>query len=199
MSHCPSSQELQMLLAEQLRPARREAVEVHVETCTDCQESLARLCETAEGVLLPWFSALSPTPLVASEIAFVERLMENPPDPWKAAGDPAEERVQEPIRFPGRPTKKGPLGQLDGFAICKELGAGSFSVVFQALDELDRFVALKVLKPELAANGRERARFELEGRKAAAVKHDHIVTIHQVRHTSTVRGHSSRQLAGRLS
>ena len=183
MSHCQSLKKLQLLLVDQLSAARRKAVEAHVETCTDCQERLARLSEAGEEGQLPWFPASPPTPLLASELDFVQHLKENPPDPGKAAARPAEERAQEPIRFPGRPTKKGPLGQLDGFAICKELGAGSFSVVYQARDELDRFVALKILKPELAANGRERARFELEGRKAAAVKHDHIVTIHQVRHT----------------
>src|SRR5207245_775429 len=85
--------------------------------------------------------------------------------------------------FPGPLTEKGPLGQLGPFAIRKQLGAGRFGVVYQAYDELDRLVALKVLRPELAASCQERARFEREGRKAAAVKHDHIVTIHQVGHT----------------
>jgi WD40 repeat protein len=182
MSPCPSSEELLLLLADQLSAARREALEAHVETCAACQETLARLSDAEEGQTPP-FPASSSTPLPASELDFVQHLREHPPSTAEGASRPTDEGGQEPIRFPGRPTEKGPLGQLDGFAIRKELGSGSFSVVYQALDELDRFVALKVLKPELAASGSERARFELEGRKAAAVKHDHIVTIHQVRHT----------------
>jgi DNA-binding beta-propeller fold protein YncE len=72
---------------------------------------------------------------------------------------------------------------LDSFAIRKELGWGRFGVVYQAVDELGRLVAIKVLRPELAASAKERARFEREARQAAAVKHDHIITIYQVGHT----------------
>jgi WD40 repeat protein len=71
---------------------------------------------------------------------------------------------------------------LDSFAIRKELGRGRFAIVYQAIDELDRLVAVKVLKPELAASAKERARFEQEARKAAAVRHDHVITVYQVGH-----------------
>jgi serine/threonine-protein kinase len=54
-------------------------------------------------------------------------------------------------------------------------------MVFKAYDEkLDCPVALKVLKPELAASAGDRVRFEGEARKAAAVRHDHVVTVHRV-------------------
>ena len=57
-------------------------------------------------------------------------------------------------------------------------------MVFQAYDEeLRCTVALKVLKQELAASPTDRARFESEARKAAAIHHDHVVTIHRVGHT----------------
>src|SRR5207302_6331476 len=39
---------------------------------------------------------------------------------------------------------------------------------------------LKVLKPHLAASASDRARFQREARDAAAVRHDHVVTIHRV-------------------
>jgi hypothetical protein len=72
------------------------------------------------------------------------------------------------------------LGQLDSLHIRRQLGYGRYGVVYEALDELDRLVAVKVLKPGLAADPRERVRFEEEGRKAAAVRHDHIVTVYRV-------------------
>jgi WD40 repeat protein len=73
------------------------------------------------------------------------------------------------------------LGQLESYHIAAELGQGAFGLVFKAYDEqLDRFVALKVLRPELAASSRDRTRFEAEARKAAAVRHDHVVAIHRV-------------------
>jgi serine/threonine-protein kinase len=53
--------------------------------------------------------------------------------------------------------------------------------VFRALDErLSRIVAIKVLAPALAASTLARCRFEREARAAAAVCHEHVVTIHAV-------------------
>ena len=54
-------------------------------------------------------------------------------------------------------------------------------VVFQAEDpQLKRLVALKAMLPALAASAAARQRFLREAQAAAAVKHDHIVTIYQV-------------------
>ena len=54
-------------------------------------------------------------------------------------------------------------------------------VVFQAEDpQLQRIVALKAMLPALAASASASQRFLREARAAAAIKHDHIVTIHQV-------------------
>jgi serine/threonine protein kinase len=54
-------------------------------------------------------------------------------------------------------------------------------VVLKGFDEkLQRVVAIKVLAPELAASGTARQRFTHEARAAAAVSHEHVVTIHAV-------------------
>jgi len=54
-------------------------------------------------------------------------------------------------------------------------------LVFHAEDtHLLRPVALKVIRPELAASPEAAARFAREARSAAAIKHDHVVTIYQV-------------------
>ena len=120
-----------------------------------------------------------PAALPEADAAVVRRFEETPP-----SGEPATlsdlAAWPELISFPGPPTDKGPLGQLDGLHICRELGRGRYGVVFQAVDEMERLVAVKVLKPELAGDPRERLRFEEEARKAAAVRHDHIVTVHRV-------------------
>src|SRR5262249_719027 len=61
------------------------------------------------------------------------------------------------------------------------LGQGGMGLVFEAEDlHLRRRTALKVLLPDLAAQAKARARFLREARAAAALKHDHIVTIYQV-------------------
>ena len=54
-------------------------------------------------------------------------------------------------------------------------------LVLKALDpSLNRFVAIKVLAPELATSASARRRFAREGQAAAAICHDHVVAIHAV-------------------
>src|SRR6516164_6938377 len=177
MSPCPNREQLRQLFADQLNATDRATLEAHVEGCAACQDSLARLSD--EG------SAGTPPPPVAvpeSDADFVRRLGEQPPPGARAGPTGGEGSEPAPVPFPGPPTDKGPLGQLDSLHLRQELGRGRYGIVFQAVDELDRLVAVKVLKPELAADPGERARFEAEARKAAAVRHDHIVIVHQVGH-----------------
>ncbi len=73
------------------------------------------------------------------------------------------------------------LGRLGPYRVLEVLGAGGMGVVFRAEDpQLVRLVALKAMLPALAASDSARQRFLREARAAAALKHDHIVTIHQV-------------------
>jgi WD40 repeat protein len=73
------------------------------------------------------------------------------------------------------------LGRLGPYRVLKVLGAGGMGVVFRAEDpQLARLVALKAMLPTLAASESARQRFLREARAAAAIKHDHIVTIYQV-------------------
>jgi WD40 repeat protein len=73
------------------------------------------------------------------------------------------------------------LGQLGPFHIRRLIGRGGMGIVFQAYDpDLDRQVAIKVIEPRLLGNEVIRQRFCREVRAAAAVTHEHIVTVHQV-------------------
>ena len=59
------------------------------------------------------------------------------------------------------------------FRIERELGAGGMATVYLAFDEKhDRKVAIKVLKPELAAE-----RFVVEIKTTAAMSHPHILPL----------------------
>jgi serine/threonine protein kinase len=73
------------------------------------------------------------------------------------------------------------LGCLDHYHIREIVGRGGMGIVLKAFDEtLHRVVAIKVMAPELAASPEARQRFVREARAAAAVSHDHVVTIHAV-------------------
>lgn len=67
------------------------------------------------------------------------------------------------------------------YRIIGEEGAGGMAVVYRAQDlELDRIVAVKVLKPQLTSDPEFIMRFRAEARAAANLSHPNIVTVHDV-------------------
>lgn len=85
------------------------------------------------------------------------------------------------LSFLSPPMEPGELGRLGQYRIIRLLGAGGMGMVFEAEDtHLLRPVALKVMRPELAASFTARTRFLKEARAAAALSSDHIVTVYQV-------------------
>ena len=68
-----------------------------------------------------------------------------------------------------------PGTRLGAFEILERLGMGGMGEVYRARDpRLDRFVAIKVLSPELDIAARGRERFEREARAISRLSHPHI-------------------------
>jgi Protein kinase domain len=68
--------------------------------------------------------------------------------------------------------------QVAGYRLAEQIGWGGMAVVYRALDvRLDRWVALKILAPEIARDESFRQRFISESRAAAAVDHPHIIPV----------------------
>ncbi len=83
--------------------------------------------------------------------------------------------------FLASPHEPDELGRLGPYRVLKVLGTGAMGVVFQAEDpHLKRLVALKVMRPALAASAEFHRRFLREARLAASIDHEHVVTIYQV-------------------
>ena len=65
------------------------------------------------------------------------------------------------------------------YRIVEKIGEGGMGVVYRALDtRLRRTVAIKVIRPELAASSARIARFEREAHLLAALNHPNIAAIH---------------------
>ena len=72
-------------------------------------------------------------------------------------------------------------GGVTGFRILRRIGQGGMGVVYEAQDEtLQRKVALKRMRDEIAGDPRERRRFMREARLVANLRHRGIVQIFQV-------------------
>jgi eukaryotic-like serine/threonine-protein kinase len=85
------------------------------------------------------------------------------------------------LDFLDPPQEPGSLGWLGHYDIKEVVGQGGMGVVLRAFDtKLHRIVAIKVMALELAASATARRRFSREAQAAAAVCHEHVVTIHAV-------------------
>ncbi|MDB4639363.1 protein kinase, partial [bacterium] len=79
------------------------------------------------------------------------------------------------------PQRDGEVGRLGPYRVLALIGKGGMGQVFRAEDmRLKRIVALKLMKPKLAATPASRKRFIEEARSMAAVQHDNVATIFEV-------------------
>ncbi len=163
MKSCPSQEQLQRLLNEELSDQEWSALESHVQQCPACQQTLHRLTED---------------PLVRPAASPSRRTRLDTPTALFGSGARPPDCDLSFLQPPSRPES---LGRLGHYEVLEVLGRGGFGIVFRALDEvLQRVVALKVLSPELAATSPARKRFLREARAAAQVYHENVVQIHAV-------------------
>jgi serine/threonine protein kinase len=98
-----------------------------------------------------------------------------------ASHPPAGSASAEAVSVLAPPQQPGELGRLGPYRVLGVLGQGGMGVVYKAEDpHLERPVALKAMLPAFGASPEARQRFLREAKAAAAVNHDHVVTIYQV-------------------
>jgi serine/threonine protein kinase len=77
--------------------------------------------------------------------------------------------------------QSGELGRFGEFRVLRVLGAGGMGVVLEARDAaLNRKVAIKLMRPEVAERSTAKERFLREARAMAAVEHPRVVIVHHV-------------------
>ncbi len=189
---CADVQVLKRLVRGKIVGEEAEALEQHLLQCDRCAETvnvLASQDTVAEAIRGE--GTLADEPDSALVRGLVERLRglrpcaatpsgETPPSLAPAAAGPdALSPDATSILAPAQGPEE--IGRLGPYRVLRVLGGGGMGIVFEAEDpQLRRRVALKALKPALAAHESARQRFLREARAAAAIEHDHVVTIHQV-------------------
>ena len=100
-------------------------------------------------------------------------------------GDPSMEDTDVGDSPPGRSGSHGEDPERIGrFKVLKRLGSGGMGVVYSAYDpELDRKVAIKLLRPDLIAGlqgSSGTSRLQREAQAMARLNHPHVATVHEV-------------------
>jgi TolB-like protein/Tfp pilus assembly protein PilF len=112
---------------------------------------------------------------------------------------PVDSSEQSPVLARGpKPEARGPLarhsakreggkpevaviGSWGHLALLERLGGGSFGEVYRAWDrQLEREVALKLLRGEASADDPRTSRIAIEGRLLARVRHPNVISVHGV-------------------
>jgi serine/threonine protein kinase len=166
---CPTRDELSEFVTGNLARAAFERVARHVEQCVACGEAVAGLEDPPDALLSGLRHRTDPCPALGEALppALLRALRSLPDDPGASI---------RPAAGSGR--------RLGKFELVEELGAGSFGYVYRARDtELDRTVAIKVLRAGGLANREDVDRFLREARSAAQLKHPGIVTLHDTGQT----------------
>jgi formylglycine-generating enzyme required for sulfatase activity/predicted Ser/Thr protein kinase len=195
LSEAPES-EIVVGLAERmrrLRPGPGEAGKAPTSdlirfACSRCSKSLkAKVSLAGRKVKCPHCNVTVRVPAVADGASLAEARTLAPVKPGgatlvaAASGQFVEAPARELYDFLAPPEAPDELGRLGPYRVLRILGHGGMGVVFEAEDpQLRRKVALKAMLPGLAAGETARQRFLREARVAAAVVHDHIVSIYQV-------------------
>ncbi len=101
--------------------------------------------------------------------------------PGAGLARPTDSETEDVYSLLAPPRQPDEMGRLGDYRVLKVLGSGGMGVVFLAEDaRLRRHVALKAMKPALAASAKAQRRFLREAQLTASITHDHIVAVHQV-------------------
>jgi serine/threonine protein kinase len=193
MSHrapCPDVGCYQQALDGGLAADELEGLAAHLETCASCLATVRSLPADRLGQLLRAAPATDDTPLPPDVAHLIERILRlHPSGTTPAPINPGAATTDDPgiapapsagVAFLEAPRQPDEIGRLGPFRVLRQLGEGGMGLVFQAEDvRLRRRVALKVMKPELAARPQARERFLREARAMAAVEHERIVPVYE--------------------
>ncbi len=186
MSFCPGDDRLVRLLEEQLDRRELADIEQHLEQCDQCQETLEGL--TRERFSLAGWRPWSDTDHApgssfdGSRSAFDFEEMEGVPSrrrrPSRASG------FGHPSTLPSgfdSGSSMDEVPEVEGYEILGRLGQGGMGVVYRARQHgLERLVALKMIRGGPHAAPEHLARFRIEARSVARLRHPNVVQIFDV-------------------
>ena len=188
MKTCPDHEQLRRLLTDTLPNHLEPDLAAHVEGCAVCQRVLDQLTDLRTDPLPPDGPAVRPAACqppfpgagTGSALASVEEtkwpLGDSPLDRLRPLLSARPAPGHEPALIP---TADWPT--VPGYEIMHALVRGGMAVVYAARDlQLNRPVALKMIRAEAPVTPEQLIRFRAEAETVARLRHPHIVQIYEV-------------------
>ncbi len=152
-------QQLELLVEEQLDSEQESQLIAHIDQCRDCQERMERLVQNGNE-----WSTIHHHLVDFGEVE-----------------TPGESSTRKFLDLLGPTDDPEMLGRLARYEVSAVIGSGSTGIVARAFERtLNRFVAIKVLHPNLCDSAAARKRFDREGRAIAAVVNPHVVPVYAI-------------------
>ncbi len=209
---CPSIEQLELLNVGRLPETEASLLEEHLMGCESCAQQTARIQKEDTLVAVMKQVGTFRQSQSPQEESRVERLIDSVrelrteqadvtlPDPvskHNVVQSNHDDDVRELSDLWQPSQMDDEIGRMGEYRILKLLGSGGMGAVFLAEDsKLHRLVALKLMRPRVAARPDSAERFLREARAAAALRHDHILTIYQVGETAKVPYLAAEYLEG---
>ncbi len=192
---CPDKAKLELMLLGKLPPAELESVGEHFLHCTVCA-NVAETIPASDGLT----AAIQARKIFSGDEELLAQAIERAKG-LRSQLQTADGQINATTEMQGQATQPNPsapaldydldflalaeqpdeLGRLGGYRILEVMGVGGMGLVFRAEDpKLERMVALKVMKPTIAASKSAKDRFLREAKATAALDHHNIVQIFQV-------------------
>jgi WD40 repeat protein/biopolymer transport protein ExbD len=176
---CPDVARLQELAAGSLGAEAQAELCRHLDQCEGCRSRLDELA--GDRICVRATADAAPVPETVLRKAL--KAFDSTAGLLDSATEPGPE-ADISLAFLDPSDRPGYLGRLGTYEVTEVIGRGGFGIVLKAFDPaLHRFVAIKVLAPQLATSAAARKRFAREAQAAAAISHEHVVSIFAVDET----------------
>lgn len=181
--NCPDASSWRELLEGAVSDAEQAELAQHLEGCETCRKTFEELAGGADVLADAQGKADEAGETPATVLReLMEKLKADAPRKTTAFGESTVDDIS--LDFLDSSDSPEYLGRLGTYEVTEVVGQGGMGIVLKAHDPaLNRFVAVKVMSPQLASSATARKRFLREAQAAAAVSHDHVVTIHAVNET----------------
>lgn len=193
---CPSAEQWQRIQEWDFADADPEQFASHLEECAACAARVEGLTKRSFGRVMLASDDIDETLDPAHLERLVSRFLpprqplpettDRPPPAgssasWSVSSDAESPELDDPAATKPAMAIAPEHLQLGPFRMTRLIAGGGMGVVYEAWDrQLERRVAVKVMRPDLAGDDNARQRFFQEGKTLAAVNSEHVVKIHHV-------------------